>query len=117
MITFKSKVSGDINYHTKVGLALLTMMGRDHKVPSAMYANDIPAALSRLQLELAKAAEAAAEDATAAAEQQEKASQAESQQSTNEEEKTDLISLTVRAEPLLKLLQQAQQANVGLMWE
>jgi hypothetical protein len=113
MITFKSKASGDISYHTKIGLALLNMMGRDHKVPSAMYADDVPAALSGLQLELAKAAE----EAAAEAEQQEKASLAESQQSNKEEEKLYPISLIVRAEPLLKLLQQAQQAKVGLMWE
>lgn len=108
MVTFKSKAGRDVDYHTNVGLQLLKMMGRDTKLPSAMFADDVPEALARLQQELARLAEDEAPEAE----------QAPAKTSDNDdEEKPERVSLKIRAEPLLTLMHQAQKVNVGLMWE
>lgn len=108
MVTFKSKAGRDVDYHTNVGMQLLQMMGRDNKLPSAMFADDVPEALASLKQALAKMAEDEAPEA---------GQDAAPDQQNDDEQKPERVSLQVRAEPLLKLLQQAQQANVGLMWE
>ncbi|WP_019676770.1 DUF1840 domain-containing protein [Arsukibacterium perlucidum] len=108
MITFKSKAGRNVDYHTNVGLQLLKMMGRDTKLPSAMFADDVADALARLQQELARLAEDDAPEAEQAA---------ANKPDSDDEEKPERVSLSVRAEPLLKLLHEAQDANVGLMWE
>lgn len=109
MVTFKSKASRDVDYHTNVGLQLLKMMGRDKKVPSAMFADDVPEALNRLQQALAELDdedEVARENQTGTEKTQE-----------DDEDKPQKVSLKQRAQPLVKLLHKAQEANVGLMWE
>ncbi|MBV2131073.1 DUF1840 family protein [Arsukibacterium indicum] len=107
MITFKSKAGRSVDYHTNVGLQLLKMMGRDSKLPSAMFAGDVADARARLQQELQKQAdEEAARDEPPA-----------NETANEDDDKPAAVSLQTRAEPLLKLLQQAQDANVGLMWE
>lgn len=108
MVTFKSKAGRDVDYHTNVGLQFLQMMGRDTKLPSAMYADDIPEALANLQRELGRLAEEEEPDTRQAAVKEPQ---------NDDEEKPERVSLSIRARPLLKLLQQAQEANVGLMWE
>ncbi|KKO46117.1 hypothetical protein WG68_07105 [Arsukibacterium ikkense] len=109
MITFKSQAGGDVSYHKNVALDLLSMLGRDQKVPSAMYADDVAAAINRLQQQLAKLA---AEQAEAGQERE-----AGEPDTAEEEDDTTKVSLSQRAQPLLKLLQQAQAANTGIMWE
>ncbi|MAD76882.1 MAG: hypothetical protein CML20_19205 [Rheinheimera sp.] len=108
MVTFKSKASRDVDYHTNVGMQLLKMMGRDTKLPSAMFADDVPDALSRLQQAVAELDddEVARENKTGTEKKQ-----------SDDEDKPERVSLKQRAEPLLKLLQKASEANVGLMWE
>ena len=108
MVTFKSKASRDVDYHTNVGLQLLKMMGRDNKVPSAMFADDVPAALTRLQQALAELDddEVASDNQTGTGKTQQ-----------DKDDKPQKVSLKQRAQPLLKLLHKAQQANVGLMWQ
>jgi hypothetical protein len=106
MVTFKSKAGRNVDYHTTVGLQLLKMMGRDSKLPSAMFADDVPEALVRLQQALQNLAE-------------EESSQHEhpaDDMSNDENDKPAQVNLTVRAKPLLELLQKAQEANVGVMW-
>ena len=57
IVTFKSKASGDLIYFKDAALKLLKLMGRDEKVPSALYAEDVAAALQQLQQGLAEIAE------------------------------------------------------------
>jgi hypothetical protein len=108
MVTFKSKAGRDVNYHTNVGMQLLQLMGRDDKLPSAMYADDVPEALANLEQQLLKLAESEAPET---------GQRAAHQLQNEDDDKPAPISLKVRAEPLLELLQQAQAANTGLMWE
>ncbi|MDX1677975.1 DUF1840 domain-containing protein [Arsukibacterium sp.] len=110
MLTFKSKAGRNVDYHTHVGLQLLKMMGRDSKVPSAMFADDVPEALSRLQQALAELDddEVAKEDERGTKKQPD---------DDKDNDKPERVSLKQRAQPLLDLLQDASEANVGLMWE
>lgn len=107
MVTFKSKAGRNVDYHTNVGMQLLKMMGRDSKLPSAMFADDVPEALARLQQELQKLAE----------EEAAREEQPANETANKDDDKPVPVSLDIRAEPLLKLLHKAQEANVGLMWE
>jgi hypothetical protein len=109
MVTFKSKAGRDVDYYTNVGMQLLQMMGRDEKLPSAMFADDVAAALDNLEQSLAKVAEDEASESGQ--------SEVENSQNNDDEDKPERVSLTIRAEPLLKLLHQAKKANVGVMWE
>lgn len=105
IVTFKSKASGDLIYFKDIALKLLQLMGRDDKVPSALYAEDVAAALALLQQGLAAVAQK--EQTTAqqavAAEQQEKT-------------KTE-VSLQVRALPLIEMLQKAQKKHCPVQWQ
>ncbi len=109
MITFKSKAGGDVSYHNNVALDLLNMLGRDQKVPSAMYAEDVPGAINQLKQQLTKLA-AEQEPAVEDNEQNEP-------DGADEQDDTLKVSLIQRAQPLLKLLQQAQAVNTGIRWE
>lgn len=108
MVTFKSTASRNVDYHTNVGLQLLKMMGRDSTLPSAMFADDVPEALSRLQQALAELDddEVARDNQTGTKKMEE-----------DDEDKPQKVSLKQRAQPLVKLMEKASEANVGLMWE
>jgi len=104
IVTFKSKASGDLIYFKDAALKLLKLMGRDEKVPSALYAEDVPAALQKLQQGLAEIAE------------QEKAkAQRQEEQASSDSKK--YISLNTRAIPLLEMLQKAQKKQCPVSWE
>lgn len=103
IVTFKSKASGDLVYFKDAALRLLKLMGRDEKLPSAMYAEDVPAALQQLQQGLAEIAE------------QESAKVQQQEQTSADGKK--YISLNTRAVPLLDMLQKAQKKQCPVSWE
>ena len=105
IVTFKSKASGDLIYFKDAALRLLKLMGRDEKIPSALYAEDVPAALQQLQQGLAEIAEA----------EKTKAQQQEDADASRGEKK--YISLNTRALPLLEMLQKAQKKQCPVLWE
>lgn len=105
IVTFKSKASGDLIYFKDAALKLLKLMGRDEKVPSALYAEDVPAALQKLQQGLAEIAE----------QEKAKAQQQEEEQASSDSKK--YISLNTRAIPLLEMLQKAQKKQCPVSWE
>lgn len=107
IITFKSKASGNLIYFKDVAVKLLALMGRDDKVPSAMFAEDVAPALAKLKQGLADIAR----------EEQEKAEQSEQGIAQSGANRTPYISLTVRAEPLVEMLQKAQKKHCPVMWE
>jgi len=104
IVTFKSKASGDLIYFKDAALKLLKLMGRDEKVPSALYAEDVAAALQQLQQGLAEIAE----------QEKAKAQQQEEQASSDSKK---YISLNTRAIPLLEMLQKAQKKQCPVSWE
>ncbi|WP_166670443.1 MULTISPECIES: DUF1840 domain-containing protein [Rheinheimera] len=105
IVTFKSKASGDLIYFKDAALKLLKLMGRDEKVPSALYAEDVAAALQQLQQGLAEIAE----------QEKAKAQQQEEGQASSDGKK--YISLNTRAIPLLEMLQKAQKKQCPVSWE
>lgn len=107
IVTFKSKASGDLIYFKDAALKLLQLMGRDDKVPSALYADDVGAALMQLQQGLAAIADS----------EREKAEQAEAARANQSAGGKVHVSLTVRAVPLLEMLQKAQKKHCPVQWE
>ncbi|WNO61275.1 DUF1840 domain-containing protein [Rheinheimera sp. MMS21-TC3] len=106
IVTFKSKAGSDTAYFENIALKLLTMMGRDNKVPSAFYAEDVSAALQSLKQELAKL------------EQQER-EQLEADETDPDKEvvKSEHISMQTRAQPLIELLTKAEKKQASVFWE
>ena len=102
IVTFRSKASGDLIYFKDVALKLLHLMGRDDKVPSALYADDVATALTQLQQGLAAIADS----------EREKAEQAEAATANQPAGGKVHVSLTVRATPLLEMLQKAQKKHL-----
>ncbi|MEO3680290.1 DUF1840 family protein [Rheinheimera fenheensis] len=105
IVTFKSKASGDIVYTADVALKLLNMMGRDDKVPSALYAEDVALALEALRAALAQ---------YVARQQPESAIDDDIHQDAAQKRS---IALTVRAQPLLQLLEKAAKKHCPVLWQ
>ena len=102
LIKFKTTASyPEITMFGEVALKLLAMMGRSGTVPSAISAEDIPAALQSLRKAVAEA-DAALED-----------------QPPDEEEEGEerRVSLHNRALPLIEMLEAAEREDVPVMWE
>jgi hypothetical protein len=101
LIKFKSDAYADITMFGDIAQRLLKMMGHSGTVPGAILADDIPAALARLQ----RAVEGSrAADAEAGIEGQ--AQDAE-----------EHVSLGNRALPLIELLTAAKTKHRDVMWE
>ena len=86
-----------------VAAALLKMAGHSGTVPGAFVARDVPAALARLQRELAAApAKDAKQDITPEA---------------DDADSPPPVPLRLRAFPLIQLLTAAAQQECDVMWE
>jgi len=97
LVTFTTDAYADITMFGDVALALLKMMGHSGAVPSAILAEDVPAALSRLTTEIeATKAEPSVDD---------------------EDEGEPQVSISNRALPLINLLTAAAQAGNDVMWK
>ena len=102
LIKFKTTANyPEITMFGEVAMKLLKMMGRSGKVPSAVSAEDIPAALKLLRQGVADA-DAALED-----------------QPPHEEEEGEerRVSMHNRALPLIEMLETAAREDVPVMWE
>jgi hypothetical protein len=100
LITFSCPVYANITMFGEVAVQLLKMMGHSGTVPGALLAEDVPAALERL------------EAAVAANEQLPEPE--ESAQSGDDE---PAVSLSHRALPVIELLRAAAKAKCNVMWD
>jgi hypothetical protein len=100
LVTFSCPVHADITMFGDVAIRLIKMMGHSGTVPSAILAEDVPAALKRLR---------------AAVEEEGRAH--EHQESANSDDEEPAISLRHRAGPLLELLEAAKTAKCNVMWD
>jgi hypothetical protein len=100
LVTFTTSAYADITMFGDVALNMLKLMGHSATVPGALLADDIPAALQKL--------EAAVE-----ADQQSPAPV----QSAEEDDGEAPVSLAHRALPLIELLKAATKAEVNVMWD
>lgn len=113
LVTFRSKATDSITMFDSVAVEMLKLMGATGRVPGGLSAEDVPAALTRL--------EAAVEDMKAATHEPTPARPADNEDWASEDDK-DLdrqapVGSAVRAVPLLSLLKRAAAANAAVTWE
>lgn len=103
LVTFTCKAYADITMFGDVALGMLKMMGHSETVPGAILAEDVPAALERLQRAVATLKETPAGK--------------ESGEVRDNEPDEPPVSLAHRALPLTELLAAAAKANCNVMWK
>ncbi|PKM43855.1 MAG: DUF1840 domain-containing protein [Gammaproteobacteria bacterium HGW-Gammaproteobacteria-1] len=103
LVTFHSRAYADITLFGEVAQTLLRMMGHSGTVPGALPAEDIPAARVHLQKALAAQQAAAAETPQDGVE--------------DDEEQEEAPPLSLRALPLLELLDASARAGCDVMWD
>lgn len=99
LVTFSCPAYADITMFGDVAVRLLKLMGHSGTIPSALLAEDVPAALARL--------ESAIEDEKQLSKPDE---------SGNGDEDESAVSLPHRALPLIDLLKSAAKADCNVMW-
>jgi hypothetical protein len=109
LITFKTQAHAHVTMFGDAALQLISMMGRDETVPSAISADDVAQALSLLHAALAaKSGDLSAPDT----DQQSRAT------SDGAYDQPDpAVSIRIRSMPLIELLEAATQAGSPVMWE
>lgn len=100
LITFQSKSYANITMFGDVAIALIKLMGHSGKVPGAILAEDIPAALAKLEQGL-----------------QANATNEQNTQKPDSDEREAPISITTRAFPLIEMLNAAMKENCSVMWD
>jgi len=100
LVTFTTSAYANITMFGDVALTMLRLMGHSAKVPGALLAEDVPAALRRLE---------------AAIEADRQSPQLE--QPAEGEDGEVPVSLSHRAFPLIELLKAAAKANSNVMWD
>jgi len=100
LVTFSCPAYADITMFGDVAVRLLKLMGHSGTVPSALLAEDVQAALERL------------EAAVEAGEQL-----PEPDESAQREDDEPAVSLPHRALPLIELLKAAAKAKCNVMWD
>ena len=102
LVTFKSTAShADVTMFGTAATSLLKMMGQSGNVPGAIMAEDIPAALDKLERGLAErddtdTVESAPDD---------------------DEDEVEAVSLSRRATPLVKMLEVANEEGTSVRWD
>jgi hypothetical protein len=97
IVTFTTKNYADITMFGDVALVLLKMMGHGPKVPGAILAADVPAALNRLKEAIDTEKDSPPVD--------------------DNEEEEPVVSLAHRALPLIELLEAARKSGANVMWK
>jgi hypothetical protein len=100
LVTFSCPAYADITMFGDVAVHLLKMMGHSGTIPSALLAEDVQAALERLE-----AAVEAAEPLP------------EPEQSAQGPDAEPVVSLRHRALPLTELLKAAAKEQCNVMWD
>ena len=105
LVTFRTKRYANITMFGDVAKQLLELLGHSGTIPSAIQAEDVPAALARLEaaLEQRRAADAA--------------DLAEADRRRDDYEAPRKVTLSQRAVPLLELLRAAAANKTDVMWD
>ena len=105
LVTFSCEAYSNTTYFGDVAQTLLHMMGKSGNVPGAILAEDVPAALTRLQSAIEKLK----------AESPVKPSGKRDSEQEDWQEKP--VTLAHRALPLIELLSAAEKARCNVMWD
>ena len=100
LVTFSCAAYADITMFGDVAVRLLKLMGHSGTVPSALLAEDVQAALERLE---------------AAIEADKRSPEPERSETGRDEEPA--VSLSHRALPVMELLKAAAKAKCDVMWD
>jgi len=103
LVTFKTDAHADIIMFGDVAVSLLKLMGQSGRVPGALLASDIPAALARLKAAVAEHPQAPLDPTPPPGREDEEAGRH--------------VSLANRALPLIDLLTKAQERGKNVLWE
>lgn len=105
LVVFHSKATESVTMFENVAVELLKLMGATGRIPGAFSAQDVPAALARLEsaLDQIKAQTPATTD--------------EEAEDAAERSREPPVAIAVRAAPLLSLLKRAAAANAEVVWE
>ncbi|MFT5393968.1 MAG: hypothetical protein ACI8PT_004173 [Gammaproteobacteria bacterium] len=99
LVTFSCPAYANITMFGDVGVRLITLMGHLGKVPGAVLAEDVPAALTRLKAAIHTDEPSPVTDDNA-----------------QDQDAERVVSLVHRALPLLELLEAAAKAKCDVMW-
>jgi hypothetical protein len=104
LVTFRTKAYADITMFGDVAKQLLELMGHSGTVPSAIKADDVPAALARLETAIAQ--RQVADTAEVPVDERDR-----------DRDTPRKVSLSQRAFPLLELLRAAAARKADVMWD
>lgn len=110
LVTFHTKAYASITMFGDVAKELLHLMGHSGTVPSAIKAEDVPAALGRLETAIAQRKSSEAVDGAATAD-------ATGRDRGRDDDAPRKVPLSHRALPLLELLRAAAARKVDVMWD
>ena len=103
LIRFETPAYATITMFGNVAVTLIKLMGHSGAVPSALMAEDVPAALERLKHAVAEHPDATLDPATPTP--------------RNQRDDSPHVSLAHRALPLIELLTAAAREGENVMWE
>lgn len=103
MIRFTSPAGASVSMFDKDAKALIKMMGHSGTIPSAIRAEDIPAALHQLEAALQT--------------EETKTNQTKEEQPIKDDSEEKSVGVNVRAYPLIELLKAAMAKEKNVMWE
>ena len=105
LVTFRSKAYANITMFGDVAKQLLELMGHSGTIPSAIKAEDVPAALARLEAAIKQRRAAEAADVP------------EGDRGRDDYDAPRKVALSQRAVPLLELLRAAAASKANVMWD
>src|SRR5688572_17740170 len=106
LVTFRTKAYANITMFGDVAKQLLELMGHSGTIPSAIKADDVPLALSRLETAITQRR---ATEASQAPEIED--------DGRDEYDAPRKVTLSQRAMPLLELLRAAAAKKTDVMWD
>jgi Domain of unknown function (DUF1840) len=112
LVTFRSQATESITMFGDIAQSLLKMMGASGKVPGALGAEDVQAALTRLEAEI-EALKSQSHTTAAPPANNEDFSADEDGEGKSKQP----VPLVNRAIPLLSLMKRAAAANTAVVWE
>ena len=105
LVTFHTKAYANITMFGDVAKQLLELLGHSGTIPSAIKAEDVPAALARLEAALQQRRAADAADLM------------EGDRRRDDYDAPRKVTLSQRAVPLLELLRAAAANKADVMWD
>ena len=117
LVTFKTSAYSDITMFGTAATSLLKMMGQSGNVPGAIMAEDIPAALEKLKKALAEQSDEHMAPADEPTEGAGLLAPDETGQVPMESDEVKPVTLSTRANPLIKLLEAAHESGESVIWD